>query len=139
MELIDAGVDDIRFNINKTEAKRLKPYKGYLPVIEFDEGDMVFHGRVAGLRDIFTFEATTAEDLVKSFHDSVDDYLAFCAEKGREPEKPHSGKIALRIPPATHRLVAMAAEADDKSINQWMADTLETAVRDRETRIRIKA
>lgn len=117
----------------------MKPYKGYLPVVEFDEGDMVFHGRIAGLRDIFTFEATTAKNLVKSFHDSVDDYLAFCAEKGQEPDKPHNGKVLLRIPPATHRLVAMAAEADDKSINQWMADTLETAVKDRETRIRIKA
>lgn len=117
----------------------MKPYKGYLPVIEFDEDDLVFHGRIAGIRDIFTFEATTAEDLVKSFHKAVDDYLAFYAEKGQKPDKPLSGKIALRIPPETHRMVAMAAEMDAKSINQWMAEALEAAVSDHRTRINTKA
>ncbi|WP_292425649.1 type II toxin-antitoxin system HicB family antitoxin [Mesorhizobium sp.] len=74
----------------------MKLYKGYAGSIEFDEQDMVFHGRILGIRDIFTFESETAEELVKAFHDSVDDYLAFCKERGVDPQKPYSDKLALR-------------------------------------------
>ncbi|MDX8469230.1 type II toxin-antitoxin system HicB family antitoxin [Mesorhizobium sp. VK23B] len=74
----------------------MKLYKGYPGSIEFDEEDMVFHGRILGIRDIITFEAETAEELVKAFHDSVDDYLAVCKERGVDPQKPYLDKLALR-------------------------------------------
>ena len=64
----------------------MKLYKRYAGSIEFD--DEVFHGRVLGIRDIGTFEAETAEELVKSFHNSVDDYLAFCKERNTRPPPP---------------------------------------------------
>ncbi|RWK58106.1 MAG: toxin-antitoxin system HicB family antitoxin, partial [Mesorhizobium sp.] len=62
----------------------MKPYKGYLGTIEFDEADLVFHGRIMGIRDIFTYEAGSAEELLKAFHECVDDYLEFCAEQNKE-------------------------------------------------------
>lgn len=102
----------------------MKPYKGYVGSIEFDDEDVVFHGRVLGLRDIVTFEAETAEELVKAFRDSVDDYLAFCEERGLEPQKPYSGRLALRTTPEIHALLTRAASDDGKSINQWISDTL---------------
>ena len=92
---------------------------------------MVFHGRVLGLRDIVTFEADSAENLVKAFHDSVDDYLAFCEERGVEPQKPYSGKLALRTTPEIHALLSKAASYDGKSINQWISDTLAEVARKR--------
>ncbi len=61
-------------------------YKGYSGTLDLDEG--VLHGRVAGLRDVITFEGTTAAGIEQAFRDSVDDYLAFCAEDGKQPEKP---------------------------------------------------
>ncbi|UCI06728.1 type II toxin-antitoxin system HicB family antitoxin [Mesorhizobium sp. B1-1-8] len=109
----------------------MKLYKGYAGSIEFDDEDMVFHGRILGIRDIITFEAETAEELVKSFHDSVDDYLAFCKERGIDPQKPFSGKLALRTTPEVHRLVSRAAASDGKSVNQWVSDTLAEAARKR--------
>ncbi|MBX3575787.1 MAG: type II toxin-antitoxin system HicB family antitoxin [Rhizobiaceae bacterium] len=102
----------------------MKLYKGYAGSIEFDDEDRVFYGRILGLRDIVTFEAETADDLVKAFHDSVDDYLAFCKERGVEPQKPYSGKLALRTTPEIHALLTQAASSDGKSINQWISDTL---------------
>ena len=107
----------------------MRLYKGYSGTIEFDDEDMVFHGRVLGLRDIVTFEAESAEELVKAFHDSVDDYLAFCKERGVEPQKPYSGKLALRTTPEIHALLSKAAANDGKSINQWISDTLAEAAR----------
>jgi predicted HicB family RNase H-like nuclease len=109
----------------------LKPYKGYVGSIEFDDEDMVFHGRVLGLRDVVTFEAESAEGLVSAFHDSIDDYLAFCTERGVDPQKPYSGKLALRTTPEIHALLSMAASNDGKSVNQWVSDTLADVARKR--------
>ncbi len=109
----------------------MKLYKGYSGSIEFDDDDMVFHGRVLGIRDIVTFEAESAGELVKAFHDSVDDYLAFCKERGAEPQKPYSGKLALRTTPEVHALLSKTAAHDGKSINQWISDTLAEVARKR--------
>lgn len=107
----------------------MKLYKGFSGSIEFDDDDLAFYGRVLGIRDIVTFEARTAEGLVEAFHDSVDDYLAFCRERGVEPQRPYSGRLALRTTPEIHALLSKAASTDGKSINQWVSDTLEEVAR----------
>ncbi|MGE0501407.1 MAG: type II toxin-antitoxin system HicB family antitoxin [Rhizobiaceae bacterium] len=121
----------------------MRLYKGYSGSIEFDDEDMVFHGRVLGIRDIVTFEAETAEELVKAFRDSVDDYLDFCKESGVEPQKPYSGKLALRTTPEIHALLSKAAANDGKSVNQWISDTLADAARKRvdegSTKVRVRS
>lgn len=121
----------------------MRLYKGYSGSLEFNDEDMVFHGRVLGIRDIVTFEAESADELVKAFHDSVDDYLAFCKERGAEPQKPYSGKLALRTTPEIHALLSKAAASDGKSINQWVSDTLAEVARkrvdDSSTKVRTRA
>ena len=121
----------------------MKLYKGYSGSIEFDSEDMVFHGRVVGIRDIVTFEAENAGELLQAFHDSVDDYLAFCKERGVEPQKPYSGKLALRTTPEIHALLSRAATSDGKSINQWISDALAEVARKRvaegSTKVRTRA
>ncbi len=63
-------------------------YKGYTGSVEVDtEADILF-GRVVALRDVITFQGETIAEARKAFQDSVDDYLAFCAERGEAPEKP---------------------------------------------------
>ncbi len=49
-------------------------------------------------------------ELKKAFQDSVDDYLAFCKERGEEPEKPFSGQFVVRAEPELHRAVVTAAK-----------------------------
>jgi predicted HicB family RNase H-like nuclease len=121
----------------------MKLYRGYAGSIEFDDEDVVFHGRILGIRDIVTFEAENADELVKAFQGSVDDYLAFCDERGVEPQKPYSGKLALRTTPEIHALLSRAALSDGKSINQWISDTLADVARKRvdegSTKVRIRA
>jgi predicted HicB family RNase H-like nuclease len=94
-------------------------YKGYAGTIEPDDG--VFIGRVVGLRDVVTFEGSTFAEVEAAFRESVDDYLAFCAERGEAPDRPYSGKIPLRVDPETHRLAAIRAAAEGLSLNQWIA------------------
>ncbi len=105
----------------------MRPYKGYIGSLEYSVADECFHGRVLGIRDTVTFEATNAQELEKAFRDSLDDYLGMCADDGIEPERPFSGKLAFRTTPEHHRLITDAAAASAKSINQWMDDVLTDA------------
>jgi predicted HicB family RNase H-like nuclease len=63
-------------------------HKGYTAAPEWDADDAAFHGRIDGIRDVVTFEGATLDEARQAFADSVDDYLAFCVERGAEPGKP---------------------------------------------------
>ncbi len=102
-------------------------YKGYRAAIHFDADANVFHGEVIDTRDVIVFEATSVDQLVEEFHLPVDDYLAACAERGRESDRPYSGRIPLRVSPNVHRAAAVAARAEGKSLNAWLAETIERA------------
>ena len=59
-------------------------YKGYQSKVELDEKAGVFHGEVINTRDVITFQGTSVEELKQAFEDSVDDYLEFCASRGKK-------------------------------------------------------
>ena len=102
-------------------------YKGYRAAVSYNDEAGVFHGEVIGTRDVITFEGTSVEQLRKEFRFSIDDYLAVCAERGRQPDKPFSGKIPLRVAPEIHRAASAAAKAAGKSLNAWLAEMVEQA------------
>ncbi len=60
-------------------------YKGYQARVALDEEAGVFHGEVINIRDVITFQGSSAEELQQAFEDSVDDYLEFCASQGNSP------------------------------------------------------
>lgn len=95
-------------------------YKGYHGHVVYDEEAKIFHGEVAGLRDVITFQGTSVEELEQAFKDSIDEYLEFCQELNRAPEKPFSGKLALRLPPEVHERAAREAKYDGLSLNAWV-------------------
>jgi predicted HicB family RNase H-like nuclease len=101
-------------------------YKGYIGALEVEDG--VFYGRVAGLRDVIAFEGTTFVEVERAFQESIDDYLAFCAERGEPPDRPYSGRIPLRVSPETHRRAAMHAQSEGLSLNQWIVRRIESGL-----------
>jgi len=103
-------------------------HKGYIGKVEFDDEAGIFHGEVINTRDVITFQGESVTELKKAFRDSVDDYLAFCAERGEEPDKPFSGQFVTRIPPELHRKVNVAASLAGKSLNAWVTEQLASAV-----------
>jgi len=103
-------------------------YKGYQAVIEYDEEAELLHGEVVNLRDVITFQGQSVPELKKAFADSVEDYLAFCKERGEEPEKPYSGQFVVRAEPALHKALVVAAKRAGTSLNKWVTTTLERAV-----------
>lgn len=102
-------------------------YKGYQAKVEYDAESLAFHGQVMNIRDVVTFRGTSVRELRKEMATSVEDYLAFCAERGEEPERPYSGRFLVRVPPEVHRQVAIAAARSGKSLNSWVAERLEQA------------
>ena len=107
------------------------PYKGYNGRATYDHDAEIFHGDVAGTRDVITFEGTTIKELHAAFVESVDDYLDFCRERGKVPEKPFSGKFLTRIEPELHRKLSAIAEMSGKSLNQFICDRLEEIATER--------
>jgi predicted HicB family RNase H-like nuclease len=99
-------------------------YKGYSGVVTLDEERGILFGRVVGLRDVITFQGTSVAEAIQAFHDSVDDYLEFCAQRGESPEKPYSGRFIVRVSPQLHRAIANAAEARKVSLNALVESTL---------------
>ncbi len=102
-------------------------YKGYLGCVEYDDEGGEFSGEVVGTRDVISFHGTTVEELKQEFQKSVDAYLMFCRERGREPEKPFSGRFVARIAPELHRRISLAAALRDQSLNSWVAEQLQNA------------
>ena len=95
-------------------------HKGYQGHVNYDEEAKIFHGEVIGLRDAITFQGTSVDELEQAFKDSVDEYLDFCIELARAPEKPFSGKLVLRLPPEIHERAAYQAKCNDVSLNTWI-------------------
>ncbi|MFR0692452.1 type II toxin-antitoxin system HicB family antitoxin [Enterobacterales bacterium AE_CKDN230030158-1A_HGKHYDSX7] len=103
-------------------------YQGYAARIEYSDDDRLFIGHVAGIRDVIGFHGESVSELREAFEEAVDDYLATCAKLGREPQRPFSGKLSLRLDPQLHAQVAIKAELSNQSINQWVVDRLGEAV-----------
>lgn len=57
-------------------------HKGYTGHVEFDSEAGLFHGEVLDLKAVVTFQGRKVEELERAFRESVEDYLAFCQERG---------------------------------------------------------
>ena len=102
-------------------------YKGQTARVDFDDAAGIFSGRLLGISDIVGFHADNVAALRAAFEDAVDDYVETCARIGKQPEKPASGKLMLRIPPDVHRAALVAAESAGTSLNQWASKVLRQA------------
>ena len=103
-------------------------YKGYRATVQYDADDNLFVGRVQGINDIICFHGSSVDELSVSFHSCVDNYLDMCAASGKLPEKEYKGSFNVRISPELHRKAAFAAEQNNESLNQFVANAISTAI-----------
>ncbi len=102
-------------------------YKGYAASIEYSDNDECFIGHIAGIKDRVGFHGESVVELKEAFYKATEDYLKTCAIVGKEPQRPYSGRLMLRIPPELHATIATAAQVNGQSINQWISRTLSQA------------
>lgn len=61
-------------------------YEGYECDYQYDEEELIWHGKIDGIRDLVNFESETYYGLEEEFHKAVDEYLEFCKEIGKKPD-----------------------------------------------------
>ena len=106
-------------------------YKNYIGSVEFSEEDAVFHGKVAGIKSLISFEGESVKDLIEDFHYAVDEYFDFCAQNGKHPEKPFKGSFNVRVGPELHRRAALEAHGRGVSLNALVENALRQFVSQR--------
>lgn len=85
---------------------------------------MILYGKIEGIADLITFESLDATKIEDEFHNAVDDYLTFCKEVGKDPDKSYKGSFNVRISPDLHKKLAIKAFKNDESLKQ----TVENAI-----------
>ena len=101
---------------------------GYHAKIEYDEALDLFRGEILGLSGGADFYGKNPKALRAEFKKSLQVFLAVCKEKGLEPRRHFSGKFNLRIPAELHERLAIAAQAQGKSINTLAPEALQRSV-----------
>lgn len=86
VRLIDAN--EVMNTVDHMKEPKLA-YRWYTATIEYDEDDKLWHGTLDGIKDLVNFHAFEIENIEQEFRNAVDDYLDFCREVGKEPEKPN--------------------------------------------------
>jgi predicted HicB family RNase H-like nuclease len=97
---------------------------GYHARIEYDPETDLFRGEILGLTGGADFYGRNPKELRQEFKKSLAVFLEVCTEKGIEPRRNYSGKFNLRIPPELHERLAIAAQAEGKSINTLATEAL---------------
>lgn len=111
-------------------------YKNYHAKVEFDAESRILYGKIEGISDLVNFESDDPRMIEKEFHAAVDDYLEFCAEVGKEPEKEYKGSFNVRISPELHRKLALKAFKEgisqnavtEKALQEYLLETPRTNV-----------
>lgn len=103
-------------------------YKGYEALIEYEEEDRLFVGRVINTKDIIVFDGLSVAELEESFQTVIDEYLSDCQALNKTPDKPFSGRFNLRISSDLHRKIAQLALKQGISLNSFIEQTLQKAI-----------
>ncbi len=108
--------------------KDILTYKGFIGSAHFSSDDSVFFGKIESINDLITFEGNDVDELIKSFHEAVDDYITLCKETGKKPLKSCKGSFNVRIAPEIHMKALEKATLLGVSLNQLVQKAIEKEV-----------
>jgi predicted HicB family RNase H-like nuclease len=100
---------------------------GHRAIVSFDPDIGMFRGEFLGLSGGADFYALSVKSLAEEGRKSLQIYLDVCREKGVEPFRAFSGKFNVRLDPKMHEKAVIAAAAENKSLNEWVAEAIEAA------------
>ena len=102
---------------------------GNKAVISLDPEIGMFRGEFLGLNGGADFYAKSVDELRVEGRTSLKVFLEVCSEEGIEPKRRFSGRFNVRLEPVVHAAAVIAAAAEDKSLNEWVAETIAEAAR----------
>lgn len=109
--------------------KNILDIDGQKAVVCFDPDIEMLRGEFLGLTGGADFYASDVASLIEEGRKSLQVYLDLCAEKGLEPYRQFSGRFNVRLEPELHEAAVTVAAAENKSLNEWLAETIRQATR----------
>lgn len=112
---------------NNVEQYLSLPYTVQI-IPQMEEDGTTYFAKVQELPGCMT-EADSYVEAAEMIQDAMRGWIEIALEDGREIPQPkltddYSGKFVVRLPRSLHRDVAMAAEQDAVSLNQFIVTTL---------------
>ena len=108
--------------------KNVLQYKGYHTIIEYDTETYMLRGKIEGINDFVNFQSENPKEIEQEFHNAVDDYLEFCKEVGKDPDKEYKGTFNVRIQPDLHKKLAFTALKNGESLNATVEKAIQAYV-----------
>ena len=100
-------------------------YDGYHAKIEYDQVDQIFVGNVIGINDSIGFHGKSVQELQEKFKTAIEDYVEFCKQAGKNPEREFKGSFNVRLKPEQHKKVALYAANEGITINQFVSRAID--------------
>lgn len=104
---------------------------GEKAVVAFDPDIGLLRGEFVGLNGGADFYAESIEKLREEGRISLKVFREMCAEQGMEPSRRFSGKFNVRLDSSVHEAAVLAARAANKSLNEWVAEAIDSAAKGR--------
>ena len=102
-------------------------YRGYTARIHYSKEDECYVGELTGINDVVVFDGETLEEIRKTFEADVESYQTYCAEAGREPNKPVP-EIMIPVSPELYAKASRKAEDDGVPVRTVMETALQRFV-----------
>jgi len=112
-------------------------YEDFIGSVHFSTEDGVFYGKIEGINDLVTFEATSVRELKKSFKDAVGDYTNLCKEVGKDPHKSYKGSFNIRINPELHKQAHQLATLEGVSLNHLIQEAIEHKIKQKKDVLKV--
>lgn len=100
--------------------KNIMKYKEYYATVNYEDETSTFYGQIEDIDDLVSFESDTVTGLKTEFKNAVEEYLEFCRENGKRPDKPYKGSFNVRVGSELHKKAVMMARISNMSLNQFV-------------------
>lgn len=100
-------------------------YGEFIGSVHYSAKDDLMFGKIEGINDLVTFEGSSVKELRKAFKEAVDDYVAMCAQTGKDPFKSFKGSFNIRIPAEMHKELFRQATKEGKNLNQFVQEAIQ--------------
>lgn len=106
----------------------LLTHRGYEGTVEFSTEDQLLFGKVLHIDSLLMYEADSVPAIQRAFQETVDDYLAHCAQHNVAPNKTYKGSLNVRIGPDRHRALAQMAARAGTTLNEIICRSVDSAL-----------
>lgn len=99
-------------------------YKEFYASIHYEDETSTFWGKIEGIEDLISFEASSVEGLKREFKEVVEEYIEDCKRLNKNPHKQYKGSFNIRIEPELHQKAVQFSKVFNMSLNQFVEKSI---------------